>query len=87
MMSLANCKVDKSTGEVFMPQTARGDPQKKQFYTLIYVNNKAAPLPYLREMEQVNKWILEGLHIDRLSMVDDILYSGKFCKEIIEKVT
>ena len=82
MMSLANCKVDKDTGEIFMPETARGDPKKRQFYTLVYINNKAAPLGYLKEMEQVNKWILEGLEIDRLPMVDDELYSKLFCSDV-----
>ena len=83
MMSLSNCKVDKSTGEVFMPEAGKaGDPKKRQFYTLVYINNKAAPLGYLKEMEQVNKWILEGLEIDRLPMVDDELYSKLFCSDV-----
>jgi hypothetical protein len=50
------------------------------FYMVVYAANKAAPLKYLREMEQVNKWILEGHELDRLCLIDDDLYRKKFCK-------
>jgi hypothetical protein len=76
MKSFRNYRVDMDTGECEEPKEI-----VKQFYTMIYVNNKAAPLPYLKEMEQANKWILAGLEIDKLSMVDDGEYHKRFCTD------
>lgn len=80
MMSLSNCKLDKSTGEVFMPQLVR--PKAFASCMLVYVNKKDAPLRYLREMEQVNKWLIRGQVVDRgyLDNIDDDLYRKWFCK-------
>jgi hypothetical protein len=71
MMSLENAKVDKKTGEVMgMPVQITGS-----FYVMVYVNNKEGPLKYLREMEQINKWMLkEGLKVGR----DDISIDNNF---------
>jgi hypothetical protein len=77
MRSLSNYRVDKETGECFPP---RGDV--KYFYAYVYVENKQVVLPYLREMEQVNKWILQGHQIDRLSMIDDDLYRSKISSSV-----
>lgn len=77
MQSFNNFKVDKDTGECWNPL-----PIVKQYYTMVYVNNKAAPLPYLKEMEQVNKWILGGLEIDKLPMEDDVSYKRWYCNDL-----
>lgn len=69
MKSFRNYSVDKDTGECREPLEI-----VKPYYTIIYVNNKAAPLPFLKELEQVNKWILGGLEIDKLWMMDDEQY-------------
>jgi hypothetical protein len=76
MKSFNNYRVDKDTGECFEPMVSKPHP----FYMVVYAANKSAPLKYLREMEQVNKWILEGFEFDRLSLIDDDLYRKKFCK-------
>lgn len=54
LMSFANWKLDRKTGEGYPPQAL-----KKQFFNMVYVNNKSAPLTRLKQMEQVNKWIME----------------------------
>jgi hypothetical protein len=77
MQSFNNFKVDKDTGECW-----NAVPIVKPFYTMVYINNKAAPLPFLKEMEQVNKWILGGLEIDRLWMEDDVSYKKWYCRDI-----
>jgi len=76
MKSFNNYRVDKETGECFEPMMAKPHP----YYMVVYAANKSAPLKYLREMEQVNKWILEGHTLDRLCLIDDDLYRKKFCK-------
>jgi hypothetical protein len=80
MMSLANCRLDKSTGEVFMPEVIR--PKAFKLAVLVYVNKKDAPLRYLREMEQINKWLIRGLTVDRgyLDGFDDDTYRKWFSK-------
>lgn len=52
----ANFSVNKQTGECFYPEVI-----KKEFWQMIYINNKRFPLEYLREMEQVNKWQCAGI--------------------------
>lgn len=79
MKSFSNCRVDKSTGEI----TAM--PMEKKvgngFAVIIYALDKAAPLRYLKRMEQVNKWVLQGFEIDALPELDDGEYNKKFiCK-------
>lgn len=77
MTSFANCRVDRKTGECFEP-TAIYEP----FYVLVYVHNKEGPLKYLREMEQINKWMLkEDLSVNRDWIeTDDNWYSGHYKK-------
>jgi hypothetical protein len=72
-MSLANCRVDKKTGEVFEAKEI-----VKPFYVMVYINNKTVPLNYLREMEQINKWILAGHQLDRLWNCSDDEYKKFF---------
>lgn len=76
-MSLANCKVDKSTGEVFMPMAIKDNP----FFMLVYINNKGAPLRWLKELEQCNKWVLSGVMPTALPMTDDDDYRKYFISE------
>lgn len=76
MRSFNNYRVDKSTGECFLPRMSPPHP----FYIVVYAANKSAPLKYLREMEQVNKWILAGHEIDRLPWLDDDMYRKMICK-------
>jgi hypothetical protein len=77
MQSFNNYKIDMDTGECWNP-----DPIKKQFYTMVYVYNKAAPLPFLKEMEQVNKWIMGGLEVDKLPMECDETYKKFYCRDV-----
>lgn len=72
-MSLNNCRVDKKTGEVFEATAIR-----KQFFMMVWVNNKSMPLHYLREMEQINKWVLAGTPVDKLRTMNDDLYRKYF---------
>ena len=76
MKTFNNYRVDKTTGECFGPKMSPPHP----FYIVVYAANKNAPLKYLKEMEQVNKWILQGHELDRLMFIDDDLYRKKFCK-------
>jgi hypothetical protein len=81
MMSLANARVDKETGEVFMPERVKPKRPGDNFYVMVYVNNKQEVLRYLREMEQVNKWQLAGaVQIDKPPQIDDDMYRAYFCK-------
>lgn len=76
MMSLENAKVDKKTGEVMgMPVQITGS-----FYVMVYVNNKEGPLKYLREMEQINKWMLkENLQVGRDDIsIEDVTYTRHY---------
>jgi hypothetical protein len=82
MMSLSNCRVDKSTGEVFMPRRVPPVKPGDNFYIMVYANNKGAPLKYLKEMESVNRWLLQGHELDRLALIDDDKYRSVFCKDM-----
>jgi hypothetical protein len=81
MMGLANCVVDKSTGEVFMPRSIR-PAGAKAFCILVYANRKDAPLKYLREMEAINKWLIKGMQLreGHLDTLTDDSYRKLFCK-------
>lgn len=68
LLSFRNWKVDRKTGQCWIPQAVRGD-----FYSLVYVNNKPAVLERLRMLETVNRWIIEKLLPDKLSR-DQLLY-------------
>lgn len=74
--SMANCRLDKETGEIFMPKLKQG-----AFWLYCYINVKALPLPHLREMEQINKWIIGGHVLDRLPAWDDDEYRKIISKE------
>jgi len=63
--SFANYWVDKETGEMHRPQVLKG-----AFWCTVYVCRKKAPLPYLKKMEQVNRWILDGWLPDALTWLD-----------------
>jgi hypothetical protein len=81
LMSLHNCKVDKSTGEVFMPRMIRPKGKGGGFCHIVYVNKKDAPLRYLREMEQVNKWLIKNVPMEGyLDTIDDEIYRTQICK-------
>lgn len=75
MKSFANYGVDKKTGEVW------GEPSEYmpcQFAVVVLALDKTAPLRYLKRMEQINKWVLEGVEIPRVPTVDDELYQSYF---------
>lgn len=72
-MTISNCRVDKKTGEVFMPEMI-----KDTFFMLVYINNKAHPLSFLKEMETINKWIMAGMEVDKLRKCNDDLYRKYF---------
>jgi hypothetical protein len=75
MKSFANYGVDKKTGEVW------GEPNEYmpcQFAVVVLALDKTAPLRYLKRMEQINKWVLEGVDIPRVPTVDDELYQSYF---------
>jgi hypothetical protein len=76
LQTFNNYRVDKRTGECFPAEVVKG-----AYFVMVYVNNKAAPLRYLREMEQVNKWILEGHTLDRLPELDDDDYRKRYLCE------
>ena len=81
MMSLENCRVDKSTGEVWMPERVKSRKPGDNFFVMVYANNKAAPLRFLRELEQINKWQLAGaVEIDKPPEMTDDDYRKYFCK-------
>ena len=75
MMSLNNAKVDKTTGECFEPTAIC-----EAFYVMVYVNNKEGPLKYLREMEQINKWMLrDNLRVGRDDIsIEDVAYTRHY---------
>ena len=72
-MGKANFSVNKETGECFYPVVHR-----KQFWQMVYINNKSFPLPFLKELEQLNKWLIAGEFSFRswrdMPMVDDYDY-------------
>lgn len=75
MCSFANAKIDYKTGEVIKEAT----PIVKQFFTMVFIHNKGAPLSRLKQMETVNRWIMEGFETDRLPELTDHLYRKVFC--------
>jgi hypothetical protein len=86
MMGLGNCKVDKTTGEIFMPELARPKGRGGAYCILVYVNKKDAPLPYLREMEAINKWMIAGQVDDVKGYLDTVTQDGyrrNFCQPIL----
>lgn len=80
-MSLANCRVDKKTGECFLPEKFPRPEEGKPFYMGVMINNKAAALPYLKELEQCNKWIITGMLPSSIPMSDDDDYRKHFLWE------
>lgn len=75
--SFANSRVDFRTGEILQEP----EPIVKQFFTMVYVHNKGAPLSRLKQMETVNRWIMEGFETDRLPELSDYLYRKLHCNE------
>jgi len=71
--SFVNYKVDRHTGECFAPKI-----YSHQFYTMVFVHNKGAPLTGLRRLEKVNKWIIDNFEPDRLTQVDGDVYRKIF---------
>jgi hypothetical protein len=78
MKSFENVRLDPSTGECWVPQEVRGD-----FWVIIYANNKKAPLRFLRMMEQVNKWIINGIELTGrdIPTINDDEYRRSYCRE------
>jgi hypothetical protein len=72
-LGINNVKVDMNTGECWRP-----DLIKKPFYIMVYINNKSIALPYLKEMEVINRWILNGMLPDKVPILDDELYRKFF---------
>jgi hypothetical protein len=70
--SFTNWKIDKRTGECSAPKVIQ-----QQFFTMIYVHNKGAPLPRLKELETINKWIINDLEPDKVREIHDTLYREK----------
>lgn len=70
MCSFANCKLDRMTGEIL----EEAKPIISPWFTMVYVNNKASPLLRLKQMEQVNKWIIQDFEPDKLPVFSDWLY-------------
>lgn len=79
-MSGKNFSVNKLTGECFYPRLI-----KKQFWLMVYINNKSFPLQYLKELEQVNKWLIRGERLferwQDMPVVDDDSYNHFFISE------
>lgn len=77
--SFVNYKVNKETGECFTP-----DVICRPFFTMVYINNKGAPLPRLKQLEIVNKWLIKEQVRDpdrqQLAVLDDDLYRKIICK-------
>lgn len=65
-MSIKNIRVDQTTGECKVYKESRG-----AFHHCVFVQNRDYFLPMLNEMEQVNRWILDGMNISDLPMIDD----------------
>jgi hypothetical protein len=81
MMGLDNARVDKSTGECWMPERVKPKKPGDNFFVMVYANNKSLPLKFLRELEQINKWQLAGaVEIDKPPDMDDAMYRTYFCK-------
>jgi hypothetical protein len=59
--SVENARFNRSTGEFFgMPQPVRERSGTKFFYTIWYLNQPGRFLPFLRELEEINKYIMAG---------------------------
>jgi hypothetical protein len=56
--SFLNSYVNKETGEIIF-----GKCVNHQFYAVRYIVNKSYFLQFMRELETINKWILDGLEI------------------------
>lgn len=54
LQTFKNYKVDTKTGECFAPPVL-----SHQFFTMIYVHNKGAPLARLKRLENLNKWVMK----------------------------
>jgi len=68
MKSFENWGIDKTTGELW------GKPQEYRpcaFAVVVPALNKAAPLRYLRRMEEINKWVLAGHEIEIPKLSDE----------------
>ena len=52
---------------------------------MVYINNKSFPLPFLKELEQLNKWLISGEFAFRswrdMPMVDDYEYRKFYISE------
>jgi hypothetical protein len=78
-----NYKLDRKTGECTAAQVVKGP-----FYVMVYANNKEMPLRYLREMEQVNKWIIQGMQVNgALRDLSDELYAKYFLNQNVNDET
>jgi hypothetical protein len=78
LQSFVNYKVNKETkqtGECWTP-----DIITRKFFTLIYINNKGIAPKILRQLETVNKWIIDEFEPDRLPMIDNEYYIKNICK-------
>jgi len=51
--------VNKNTGEII-----QGKQINERFYSIRYIVNRSYFLQFMREMETINKWILDGLKIE-----------------------
>lgn len=69
MQSFANYKVDYKTGECFPVKVI-----SKQFFAMIFVNNKKIALPGLAQMEKINKWLIKDFEPDKIPNLTDYLY-------------
>ena len=69
LLTFANPRVDRETGECVRPSVL-----SKTFFTMVYVHNKGAPLSRLKQLEQANKWIIQGFHTDQVPKINDDLY-------------
>jgi hypothetical protein len=82
MMGFGNYGVNKSTGEILrIPKVYRPKGGAAQFCVIVYVNQKDAALRYLREMEQINKWLIGKMQVRGvLDEIDDTAYRKHFCQ-------
>lgn len=76
LLTFANYRVDTETGEMCWPKII-----KKEFFTMVYVNNKRLPLRRLRLMEQTNYWIMGGMD-PGITRLDDDLFRKLFCTDM-----
>lgn len=79
--SFVNYNVDRKSGECFPPKI-----YTHQFFTMVFVHNKGAPLAGLKRLEKVNKWLINHFEPDRLTEVTDDLYRKIFSKENTKEV-